>query len=118
MFTTVPVGFVYFRDSPLPARALVSVSYTHLDVYKRQVLELADFPGLSDEVLLSVIYPYCRGSLAELVTKTLRRGGSIDSLHGEVLDSFIPRRQREHLKHNRFYRAQANGCLLYTSRCV
>ena len=54
------------------------------------VLELADFPGLSDDVLLSVIYPYCRGSLAELVTDTLRRGGSIDSLHGEVLDSFIP----------------------------
>ena len=73
------------------------------------VLELVDFPGLSDEVLLSVIYPYCRGSLAELVTRTLRRGGSIDSLHGEVLDSFIPRLRREYLELSWFYRAQANG---------
>ena len=73
------------------------------------VLQLAEFPGLPEDVLLSVIYPYCRGSLAELVTDTLRRGGSIDSLHGEVLDSFISRRQRELLKCSRFYRAQANG---------
>ena len=66
-------------------------------VFLDLVLQLADFPGLSDGVLLSLIYPYCRGSLAGLVTNTLRRGGSIDALHGEVLDFFISRRRRDQL---------------------
>ena len=68
-------------------------------VFLDLVLQLADFPGVSDWEVLSLIYPYCRGSLAGLVTNTLRRGGSVDAFHGEVLDFFIP-------------------CLLYTSRCV
>ena len=72
------------------------------------VLQLADFPGLSDDVLLSLIYPYCRGSLPELVTNTVRRGGSIDSLHGEVLDSFIPGRRRDQLRLKLYYQVQAN----------
>ena len=70
---------------------------TREDVYKRQdedkllvfldlVLQLADFPGVSDEEVLSLIYPYCRGALAGLVTNTLRRGCSVDTFHGEVLD--------------------------------
>ena len=70
------------------------------------VLKLADFPGLSDGVVLSLIYTYCRGSLAALVTNTLRRGGIIDALHGEVLDFFIPRRH-DQLKFKLFYRVQA-----------
>ena len=39
-------------------------------VFLDLILQLADFPGLSDGVLLSLIYPYCRGSLAELVNNT------------------------------------------------
>ena len=68
-------------------------------VFLDLVLQLADFPGVSDWEVLSLIYPYCRGSLAGLVTNTLRRGSSADAFHGEVLDFFIPHRR----------------CLLYTS---
>ena len=56
-----------------------------------------------------LIYPYCRGSLAGLFTNTLRRGGSVDAFHGEVLDYFIPDRRRSQLKLDSFYRLQANG---------
>ena len=58
---------------------------------------------MSGKTLLELIYPYCRGSMAERMT--LRGGGSIDSFHGEVLDAFIPGQLRQ--KH--FYRVQANG---------
>ena len=65
---------------------LDGVDEDKLFVFLDLVLQLADFPGVSDGGLLSLIYPYCRGSLAGLVTNTLCRGGSIDALHGEVLD--------------------------------
>ena len=62
-------------------RYTTSVSYTHLDVYKRQLLEL--------------IYPYCRGAMAERVTQALSDCSSIDSFHGEVFDAYIPGRLRD-----------------------
>ena len=71
--------------------------------------QLADFPGVSDRTLLELIYPYCRGSMAERVIHALRDGGGIDSFHGEVLDAFIPGRLRERLRQKYFYRVQANG---------
>ena len=53
--------------------------------------------------------PVLPGSLAGLVINTLRRGGSVDSLYGEVLDYFfIPRWWRDQLKFKLFYRLQAN----------
>ena len=51
-------------------------------VFLDLVLQLADFPGVSDEEVLSLIYPYCRGPLAEQVTNTLRRGDSVDAFMG------------------------------------
>ena len=73
------------------------------------VLQLSDFPGVFDDALLALIYPYCRCSLAERVVNTLRCGGSIDSLHGEGLDSFIPSQRCDQLRLNLFYQVQANG---------
>ena len=120
----------------------MAVSYTHLDVYKRQsyhklpnplsdviqrlpvvdgldpeallkflriFFQLADFPGLSERTLLELIYPYCRGSMAERVTSTLRDGGGIDHFHREVLDAFVPGRLHDRLRHKHFYRVQASG---------
>ena len=52
--------------------------------------QLTDFPRGPDRTLLELVYPYCRGSMAERVIHTLRGGGGIDSFHGEVLDAFIP----------------------------
>ena len=56
-----------------------------------------------------LIYPYCRSTLADLVTKALRRGDSVDAFHGEVLNFFIPIRRRFKLELERFYRPQAYG---------
>ena len=75
-------------------------------VFLDLVLQVADFPGVSDGEVLYLIYPYCRSTLANLVTKALRQGDSVDAFHGEVLNVFIPIRRRFQL------------CLLYTSRCV
>ena len=72
-------------------------------------LQLAYFTGVSDGDLFSLIYTYCQDSLTGLVTNTLRSGGSVDSLHGDVLDFFIPRRRRDQLKFNLSYRVQAKG---------
>ena len=47
--------------------------------------------------------------MSELVTNTLRRGGSVDAFHGEVLNFFLPIRRRAQLKFELFYRLQANG---------
>ena len=53
--------------------------------------------------------PYCRGPMAEWVTHTMRCGGSLDSFHREMLDSFIPGRLREQLHQKHFYRVHSNG---------
>ena len=63
---------------------LDGIDEDQLLVFLDLVLQLADFPGVSDGEVLSLIYPYCRGSLAWLVTDTLRRGGSVDAFHGEM----------------------------------
>ena len=70
-----------------------AVSYTHLDVYKRQVLCL--------------IYPYCQGTLAQKVPNTSRRGGPVDTFHAEVLDYFLYPPRRSQLRLDWFYRYQA-----------
>ena len=67
-------------------QVLDGVDEDRLLVFLDLVLQLADFPGVSDGEVLSLIYLYCRGSLAGLVTNTLRRGGSVDAFHGEVLN--------------------------------
>ena len=88
---------------------LDGVDEDRLLVFLDLVLQLQDFPGVSDEEVLSLIYPYCQGSLAWLVASTLRRGCSVDTFHAEVLDFFVPRRRRDQLKFKLFYRLQANG---------
>ena len=73
-------------------------------VFLDLVLQVADFPGVSDGEVLSLIYPYCRSTLADLVTKALRRGDSVDAFHGEVLNFFIPIRRRVKLELERAVR--------------
>ena len=82
------------------------------------IFQLADFPGMSDRALLKLIYPYCRGPMAERVVGVMGRSGRVAEFHREVLEAFVPRRLMEQLRHRHFYRVQSRGCLLYTSRCV
>ena len=78
----------------------------------RIFFQLANFLGMLGKTLLKLVYPYCRGSMAELVTHTLRGGVSIDSFHGKVLDAFIPGRLREQLRQKHFYRANGEDLSL------
>ena len=104
------------RDSPNPLSEVIQrlpvvdgLDLEALLKFLRILFQLADFPGLSERTLLELIYPYCRGSMAERLTSTLRDGGGIDHFHREVLDAFIPGRLREQLRHKHFYRVQASG---------
>ena len=38
----------------------------------RILFQLSDFPGMSDGTLLELVYPYCRGSVAERVAHTIQ----------------------------------------------
>ena len=75
----------------------------------KTLFQLSDFPGMSDRTLLELVYPYCRGSMAERVAHTLRCGGSVAAFHWEVLDAFVPGRLLEQLRHKHFYRVQSRG---------
>lgn len=73
-----------------------------------KIFRMSDFSGVSDETILQLIFPYSRGPMAELVTRIMHQGGSLDSLHRETLDTFIPGRLREQLRQKYFYRVQAH----------
>ena len=104
---------------PLGDTALYSttVSYTHLDVYKRQRGELVD--GRTDGLALGVDN---RGSVGQqrcrVAAVTGRRGGGV---HGalEGVDGLLGRLELAvELVGVVAEGAQIDGCLLYTSRCV
>ena len=52
-----------------------------LMLFFKILFQLSDFPGMSDGTLLELVYPYCRGSMAERVAQTIRCGGSVTSFH-------------------------------------
>ena len=57
-----------------------------LMLFFKILFQLSGFPGMSDRTLLELVYPYCRGSMAERVAQTIRCGGSVTSFHQGVLD--------------------------------
>ena len=64
---------------------------------------------MSDGTLLELVYPYCRGSVAERVARTIRDGCSVASFHRGVLDACVPGLLRKQLQDKYFYRVQAHG---------
>ena len=80
-----------------------------LMIFFRILFQLSDFPGMSDSTLLELVYPYCRGSVAERVARTIRDGGSVARFHGGVLDACVPGLLRKQLQHKHCYRVQAHG---------
>ena len=52
-----------------------------LMLFFKILFQLSDFPGMSDCTLLELVYPYCRGSMAERVAQSIRCGGSVTSFH-------------------------------------
>ena len=83
----------------------------------RTVFQLVDYPGMSESTVLELIFPYCRGTMADRVAEVMRRKGGVAEFHRVVLRTFVPGRLMEQLRHRHFYRVQARGetCLLYTS---
>ena len=85
-----------------------------LDVEKllpffKTVFQLVDFLGMSDRTVLELVFPYCRGPMAERVADVMRRRGGVAEFHQEVLEAFVPGRLMEQLRHRHFYRVQARG---------
>ena len=80
---------------------LIPVSYTHLDVYKRQVLMCATL-GQGVDVLLRHL------QVSDMASAVI-----VDSLAGAAIEQVCNRAETEI-----FEKVHSNSCLLYTSRCV
>ena len=102
-----------------------SVSYTHLDVYKRQeipttdglnitkllgfikyLLQIKDLRQLKDDQILQVILPKCRSLLKDRVLESLRYHHTVEELHTSLIRHFIPTGIYEELKRNSVLRVQ------------
>ena len=114
--------FIWVSPSPAPSISPESVSYTHLDVYKRQVLELR-------ERQLGVKHPKTLASRNNLaaVLQEQERHAEAEQEHRKVL---ALREKVLGAKHADVFMSSFNlalcleaqakhqDCLLYTSRCV
>ena len=84
----------------VPAITLTTVSYTHLDVYKRQVLRSAIMSGMSAFIPLFWLSVLMQSEeVSGLTTSVIAISGAVATFVGGRLADRI-------------------GCLLYTSRCV
>ena len=83
-----------------------SVSYTHLDVYKRQVP--ANYPGAGRRV-----YPGFLQHMGFVAMNPERHGTSHWDFYQDLVKGDLSSAQ----SHRKFY-DEYNACLLYTSRCV
>lgn len=77
--------------------------------FLEEVFRIREFPGMSDRGVLEIIAPLCLKPLSDRLFDCIRRHGSFDSFHSEVLDFFIPTRVMERLKVERVYRPQAHA---------
>ena len=95
----------------MPAFAHKAVSYTHLDVYKRQVYAvMADGRG-TESVLGSIdqVTDQLRGKLGEALQSVQKTSVPLPNVATPSLDA---------LRAFAVARSIVNTCLLYTSRCV
>ena len=132
----------YARDTSKKIRAVKPVSYTHLAVYKRQLLGSDEkFARLMEEADKYIGFPYvwggstphtsfdCIGFVSYVLTNSglyntgrLGAQGLYTVSYTHLLAWAIPSScvlrfsKREALQNP--YSARIKGCLLYTSRCV
>ena len=119
--------------SPLPFFwGMISVSYTHLDVYKRQeayilkrtallivvITILSKFVGFGREMVLAYFYGASSVSDAYLISMTIPTT-IFAFISGAIASVFIPMyTQIEAELGVKEADKYTNNCLLYTSRCV
>lgn len=65
---------------------------------------LSYFPGVSDDTVLQLVYPYFWGPMAEFVSHVMYLVGSLDIFYTEALDYFVPGQLRKQLLQKYFYR--------------
>lgn len=70
------------------------------------LFRIREIPGVDDSLLLSLLIPYCRPPLSNLLNSVLGKNGRFEDFHRETLDTFVPGRMREDLKMRMFYRSQ------------
>lgn len=68
-----------------------------------------DFPGMSDTLLLQLIFPHCQEPLLEILVSCLESGANFEEFHTRLLENFVPGRLRENLRQQKFYRLQKQG---------
>ena len=95
-------------------RSIYPVSYTLLDVYKRQAYELVDHTTQEEQAREEV------GRLAEYFQQ---EGSSSESdpqeaVVGNKIESSMQRYEENNRLLANFYGSDPYDCLLYTSRCV
>ena len=105
---------------------LPTVSYTHLDVYKRQVINRYD---LSKEFpILTLRYTNWKAAIDEMLWIWQKKSNRIEDLNSHIWDSWmgedgtIGKAYGYQLGIKHEYKEgmfdQVGSCLLYTSRCV
>ena len=99
-----------------------AVSYTHLDVYKRQSVTYKDSANVEQTMSVPAHYKTFANALAEgkpclLYTSRMRKFTSL-LLLGFALGSFAQTPGGVSGSELWFKTAPLNSCLLYTSRCV
>ena len=108
------------------------VSYTHLDVYKRQVLKHATFT-VPDQKLTAIVGDSGSGksTILNLIAKYYEATGGTISIGGKPINHVAAERVLEQVSmvdqdvflfddtiRDNIRHARPNACLLYTSRCV
>ena len=96
--------------TPIPTPA--SVSYTHLDVYKRQILLLDEPLAALDSKRKQEILPYLERLHRELAIPVIYVSHSPDEV-ARLADHLVLLDQGKVI-----VSGPLNSCLLYTSRCV
>ena len=121
------------RSTWLGSKEPEAVSYTHLDVYKRQLLTML-LDNRIDEISLSLQtkLDYVRSQLQENVTQMLYYARlksstkdyrfedvNLNDCLGEVLEDYAPLlEEKQFVILNKLQSETVYTCLLYTSRCV
>ena len=60
-----------------------------LNIFVR-VCRQATFLKIDDVIILKMLYPYCRGMLAEFIVQAIELGYTLDRFHNEFLAAYLP----------------------------
>jgi hypothetical protein len=74
--------------------------------FLKSILQIRAVFTVTDQVLLQVIYPYCKKPLSNRAQQALSNDWNFDQFHEDVICSFDPRRRFDRLRQEMFGRLQ------------